>query len=141
MHQSVLIVTRKALKRPCIRAAQPLPSVGEDGPPRIATEVQKDRMGGEAAAATPNPNPNPKLSSLNPNWAQLQQKLKTGRPHKPSPAIDGDGNALTSSVLGKRKERPVSEPEASPQSSLTPTSSDIRCPLLLLIGMIVTRLP
>lgn len=82
-------------------------------------------MGGGAAAATPIPNPNPKLSPLNPNWAQLQQKLKTGRPHKPSTPIDSEAKTLTASVLGKRKDRLVSEPEASPPSSLTPTSSDI----------------
>ncbi|KAG1346806.1 RNA exonuclease 4 [Cocos nucifera] len=98
-------------------------------------------MGGGAAAATPNPNPNPKLSSLNPNWAQLHQKLKTGRPHKPSTPIDADAKTLTASLLGKRKDRLVSEPEASPPSSLTPTSSDIRCLLLLLIEMIVRGCP
>ncbi|XP_008798200.1 RNA exonuclease 4 [Phoenix dactylifera] len=82
-------------------------------------------MGGGAAAATPKPNPNPKLLSLNPNWAQLQQRLQAGRPNKPSPAIDADAKTLTESVLGKRKERPVSEPEASPPYALTPTSSDM----------------
>ncbi|XP_029121036.1 uncharacterized protein [Elaeis guineensis] len=82
-------------------------------------------MGGGAAAGTPNPIPNPKLSSLNPNWAQLQQKLKTGRPHKPFTPTDADAKTLKASVLGKRKERPVSEPEASPPPFLTPTSSDI----------------
>lgn len=81
-------------------------------------------MGGGTAAANRNPNPNPKLSSLNPNWGQLQQKIKASRAHKTSPLIDAGAKTLTASVLGKRKERPDSEPEASPPSALTPTSSD-----------------
>ncbi|XP_058100634.1 uncharacterized protein LOC131245302 [Magnolia sinica] len=75
---------------------------------------------------------NPKRSLLNPNWAQLQQKLKS-RPPKPSESSihDSDRKTLETS-LGKRKERPDSEPD-SPASVLRPTNTD--CSLTDAIAM------
>ncbi|KAJ0985980.1 hypothetical protein J5N97_004336 [Dioscorea zingiberensis] len=67
---------------------------------------------GSRASERKNPNPNP-------NWAQLQQKLKSHRPRLASAEA-----SATTSALGKRKERPESEPEVSPASVLSPTSDD-----------------
>ncbi|KAL6529692.1 hypothetical protein OROGR_015315 [Orobanche gracilis] len=72
--------------------------------------------------------------NLNPNWAQLQEKLK----------INGDKNHFSKrsskpntdferSILGKRKDRPDEDSEASEQNPLIPTSSD--CSLTDVVAM------
>ncbi|RZR83796.1 hypothetical protein BHM03_00010491 [Ensete ventricosum] len=76
--------------------------------------------GGGASAETANPKPSP----LNPNWAQLQQTLKSRGPPKPSHSADPGARTLAPSVLGKRKERAEPAPEASPSDFLSPTSTD-----------------
>ncbi|KAJ3683404.1 hypothetical protein LUZ60_013631 [Juncus effusus] len=74
------------------------------------------------ANSNPNPKPNSepnKPVSLNPNWAQLQSKLRSRNPSfRPETASD--------SVLGKRKERPLSDPDADVDlpSGLDPLSDD-----------------
>ncbi|CAL9201441.1 unnamed protein product [Musa hybrid cultivar] len=79
-------------------------------------------MGGGGGASTETANPKP--SPLNPNWAQLQQKLKSRRPPKPSHSADPGARTLAPSVLGKRKERAEAALEASPSAFLSPTSTD-----------------
>ncbi|KAG6502660.1 hypothetical protein ZIOFF_034946 [Zingiber officinale] len=79
---------------------------------------------GEAAAAVSTPKPAPEVLAFNPNWAQLQQKLKARRPAKPSRSTDVGPETLVGSVLGKRKEREEPVPDASPPVALSPTSAD-----------------
>ncbi|WOK99266.1 RNA exonuclease 4 [Canna indica] len=80
--------------------------------------------GGGAAAEAANPNPR---RSVNPNWAQLQQKLESRRANKPSrrnPSADPVAETLPPSVLGKRKERAEPAPEPPLLTVLSPTSAD-----------------
>ncbi|XP_042490692.1 RNA exonuclease 4 isoform X3 [Macadamia integrifolia] len=65
---------------------------------------------------------NPKRLPLNPNWAQLQQKLKSDAPKPFKPSVDSD-RKTQESVLGKRKERGDAEP-TSQKSILTPVTND-----------------
>ncbi|XP_020594854.1 RNA exonuclease 4-like [Phalaenopsis equestris] len=64
---------------------------------------------------------------LNPNWANLQEKLKSRCNPKPLPNSATLDNVIRStSALGKRKERPNSQPAASLSTPaiLAPTSDD-----------------
>ncbi|KAG5551292.1 hypothetical protein RHGRI_009645 [Rhododendron griersonianum] len=62
---------------------------------------------------------NPKNKpQLNPNWAQLRQKLNC---HSSKPKSDAE---TLQSVLGKRKERSNAESDDSQPNPLNPTSSD-----------------
>lgn len=75
-----------------------------------ADQREKKKMGDAAGKKK-----NPKKVVLNPNWAQLREKLKT------------QGSKLEHSgpsVLGKRKERSVSEATDAQINILAPTSSD-----------------
>ncbi|GAB4846518.1 hypothetical protein Ancab_025523 [Ancistrocladus abbreviatus] len=68
----------------------------------------------------------PKQLPLNPNWAQLRQKLKSGgskstKPLRTSKLPNGDS---PTTVLGKRKECPISASDTVKPNVLTPTSSD-----------------
>ncbi|KAK9150406.1 hypothetical protein Syun_008715 [Stephania yunnanensis] len=71
---------------------------------------------------TNNNNNNKKRPPINPNWAQLQQKLKTNNPSKPK---EGKNNPET--VLGKRKERSEADSNVSADSALSvliPSNND-----------------
>lgn len=73
------------------------------------------KTGGKVAAA------------LNPNWANLLEKMKSRRNSKPSPNSASLHNGIrATSALGKRKERPDSDPAAplSSPSTIAPTSED-----------------
>lgn len=61
---------------------------------------------------------------LNPNWAQLQQKLKShdSKPQRPS---KGSQTENPKTILGKRKERPNVELDDSPINPLAPINDDI----------------
>ncbi|KAA8526795.1 hypothetical protein F0562_008976 [Nyssa sinensis] len=61
---------------------------------------------------------NPKQLPLNPNWAQLREKLKS---HGSKPSSDRE---TLKTILGKRKERSNVESDDSPPNPLIPTSSD-----------------
>ncbi|XP_072993540.1 uncharacterized protein [Typha latifolia] len=77
---------------------------------------------GGAPATNCNPKSRPKNpSSLNPNWAQLQEKLRSRRLPKP---LDPDSRTPALPSLGKRKERPEAEPSPPLSSGLSPTSDD-----------------
>lgn len=73
----------------------------------------------------------PKKQPVNPNWLQLQEKLKSQVPRAPKPSV-GSQNEFKRSVLGKRKERYDSDDDDeeeesdddSPASILIPTNSD-----------------
>ncbi|KAG9158882.1 hypothetical protein Leryth_022433 [Lithospermum erythrorhizon] len=56
-------------------------------------------------------------AQLNPNWAQLLQKLNTNSYTK----------RVHQTILGKRKERSIEEPIAPKPNPLLPTSTDCRC--------------
>uniref|UniRef100_A0A2P2IN42 RNA exonuclease n=1 Tax=Rhizophora mucronata TaxID=61149 RepID=A0A2P2IN42_RHIMU len=64
--------------------------------------------------------------ALNPNWVQLQQKLKS-HGSKPSKQSKESKNRAQESILGKRKERADVESVDSHSSPLTPTNDDFRC--------------
>ncbi|XP_010675445.2 uncharacterized protein LOC104891447 [Beta vulgaris subsp. vulgaris] len=68
---------------------------------------------------------NLKKLPLNPNWAQLQQKLKnqSSKPNLPRPSLDSNGSS-SPTILGKRKERSNSESDDEQPNILAPTSSD-----------------
>ncbi|KAL6554194.1 hypothetical protein OROMI_019867 [Orobanche minor] len=72
--------------------------------------------------------------NLNPNWAQLQEKLKIngGKNHFSKRSSKPD-TELERSILGKRKERLDEDSEASEQNCLLPTSSD--CSLTDVVAM------
>ncbi|KAG9446842.1 hypothetical protein H6P81_012970 [Aristolochia fimbriata] len=72
-------------------------------------------MGAEASITNSN-------VSLNPNWVQLQEKLKNQRPEARTPLVESDRDTRES-VLGKRKEREDSRPDF-PVSTLAPLSAD-----------------
>ncbi|GLT69720.1 hypothetical protein SLA2020_418480 [Shorea laevis] len=67
---------------------------------------------------------NPKQLPLNPNWAQLQQKLKSNDAIKPPRNSKTAQAATQKSVLGKRKEREETEPEDTKPNPLIPTNDD-----------------
>ncbi|KAL5738137.1 hypothetical protein ACOSP7_030898 [Xanthoceras sorbifolium] len=69
---------------------------------------------------------NPKKPlQLNPNWAQLQLKLKSNSFNKYSkPIKDPDAETNKNSILGKRKERPDAESNDSKLNPLIPTNDD-----------------
>nr|GMC50799.1 RNA exonuclease 4 [Ipomoea batatas] len=77
---------------------------------------------GGMATQLKNPKKHPKL---NPNWAQLCEKLKINGSKKPliknSPASEPE---TQSSILGKRKERSYEQTNDSRPNPLIPTSSD-----------------
>ncbi|KAK9268738.1 hypothetical protein L1049_000499 [Liquidambar formosana] len=66
---------------------------------------------------------NPKKLQLNPNWAQLQQKLNI-HGSKPSRPSEKSETQNPETILGKRKERPNTETDDSRLNPLTPSSSD-----------------
>lgn len=68
---------------------------------------------------------NPKMAPLNPNWVQLQQKLKLqgSRPKVSAPSPHSNGGS-SPTILGKRKQRSSSEFTDSQLNILAPTSSD-----------------
>ncbi|XP_027061803.1 RNA exonuclease 4 [Coffea eugenioides] len=71
--------------------------------------------------------PNPKEHQLNPNWELLRQKLiKSNGPKKQSTRSQQQKSEPESqnSILGKRKERPVTETDGSKPNPLIPSSSD-----------------
>ncbi|PSR95705.1 RNA exonuclease [Actinidia chinensis var. chinensis] len=74
-------------------------------------------MGSEAR----NPKKHPQL---NPNWAQLRQKLKTHGTQSTSMAAKKSEAETPKTVLGKRKERSDAGSDESQTNPLTPTSSD-----------------
>ncbi|KAF5460946.1 hypothetical protein F2P56_020777 [Juglans regia] len=61
---------------------------------------------------------------LNPNWAQLQQKLKS-HDSKPQRRSKGSQTENPKTILGKRKERPNVELDDSPINPLAPINDDI----------------
>ncbi|XP_021773756.1 RNA exonuclease 4-like isoform X2 [Chenopodium quinoa] len=65
---------------------------------------------------------NPKMAPLNPNWALLQQKLNLQGSKPKLPSHSNGGSSPT--ILGKRKQRSVSESDESQVNVLAPTSSD-----------------
>nr|XP_027062354.1 uncharacterized protein LOC113688757 [Coffea arabica] len=71
--------------------------------------------------------PKPKEHQLNPNWELLRQKLiKSNGPKKQSTRSQQQKSEPESqnSILGKRKERPVTETDGSKPNPLIPSSSD-----------------
>ncbi|XP_010260376.1 PREDICTED: RNA exonuclease 4 isoform X2 [Nelumbo nucifera] len=72
------------------------------------------------------------IKSLNPNWALLQQKLKSQGPNPSKPSVSS-GRETLNSVLGKRKERSNAEHDSPNLSAITPTNSD--CSLTNAIAM------
>ncbi|XP_028792969.1 RNA exonuclease 4 isoform X2 [Neltuma alba] len=73
-------------------------------------------MGGE-------PRKKPKPAQLNPNWTQLQQKLKIRASDASRPFKNSETEA-PNSVLGKRKEREDAESSDSQINPLTPVNDD-----------------
>lgn len=66
-----------------------------------------------------------KKVQLNPNWAQLQEKLKShGAKLKLSRPLPNSSGGCSPTVLGKRKERPVLDLRHAQPGILAPTSSD-----------------
>ncbi|XP_062168743.1 uncharacterized protein LOC133874873 [Alnus glutinosa] len=70
----------------------------------------------------PKKNPNKQLQ-LNPNWAQLQQKLNVHNSKPPRPSNNSQ-NENPKTILGKRKERPDAELNDSQINPLTPINDD-----------------
>ncbi|XVE50165.1 hypothetical protein DITRI_Ditri01bG0140200 [Diplodiscus trichospermus] len=64
----------------------------------------------------------PKQLQLNPNWIQLQQKLKSSA--KPARFSKSPQSETPNSILGKRKERPDSDSDDAKPNPLIPTSDD-----------------
>lgn len=64
----------------------------------------------------------PKQFQLNPNWAQLQQKLRSSA--KPSRFWNNPQSEAPNSILGKRKERPNSDSGNAKPNPLIPTNDD-----------------
>lgn len=78
-------------------------------------------MGGEGEQKNPK-----KKVQLNPNWAQLQEKLKSqGYKSKRSGPSPNSNGSSPPTVLGKRKERPVSDSSDTQPNILAPTSTDL----------------
>ncbi|CAN1249053.1 RNA exonuclease 4 [Linum perenne] len=70
-------------------------------------------------------NPNKQQLPLNPNWAQLQQKLNTRPGSKPSMPSDHVNKGTQSLILGKRKDRPDEPSEEDPHPNpLVPINHD-----------------
>ncbi|KAL0001365.1 hypothetical protein SO802_015146 [Lithocarpus litseifolius] len=67
-------------------------------------------------------NPSNQLG-LNPNWAQLQQKLKSHGPKPPRPSNNAQAQTQKP-ILGKRKERPDAESDDSRINPLVPINDD-----------------
>ncbi|KAF5730733.1 exonuclease family protein [Tripterygium wilfordii] len=67
--------------------------------------------------------PNKKKLPLNPNWAQLQQKLKIHGSKFPRPSTDS-GTEPFNPILGKRKERREIESDDSKLNILAPMNDD-----------------
>ncbi|KAK7272561.1 hypothetical protein RJT34_29235 [Clitoria ternatea] len=65
----------------------------------------------------------PKQTQLNPNWVQLQQKLKLNG-SKASRAIKSSDEHTPESILGKRKERPDDESNDCQINPLIPVNDD-----------------
>ncbi|KAK7401791.1 hypothetical protein VNO78_13563 [Psophocarpus tetragonolobus] len=65
----------------------------------------------------------PKRTQLNPNWVQLQQKLKLNGT-KSSRTIKNSDNDTPESILGKRKERPDDVSNDCQINPLTPVNDD-----------------
>ncbi|KAJ4726383.1 RNA exonuclease 4-like [Melia azedarach] len=69
-------------------------------------------------------NPNKHLQ-LNPNWAQLQLRLKSNGFNKSSRPKENPELATQNSILGKRKERPEAESNDTKLNALIPINDDI----------------
>ncbi|XP_010487323.1 PREDICTED: RNA exonuclease 4 [Camelina sativa] len=70
---------------------------------------------------------NTKPVQINPNWSLLQQKLKSdshGNKGNTRKSFSNDSPDNTSSILGKRKERPDSEVDVPKIDPLTPVNDD-----------------
>ncbi|KAL2331389.1 hypothetical protein Fmac_018970 [Flemingia macrophylla] len=65
----------------------------------------------------------PKQTQMNPNWVQLQQKLKLNA-SKASRTFNNSDVGTPNSVLGKRKERPDDESNDSQSNPLIPVNED-----------------
>ncbi|OUZ99995.1 Exonuclease [Macleaya cordata] len=65
----------------------------------------------------------PKRFPVNPNWLQLQEKLKSQGLRASKPSF-GSEIETQKGILGKRKERSDAEPNDSPVSILIPTNTD-----------------
>ncbi|KAF7822678.1 RNA exonuclease 4 [Senna tora] len=65
----------------------------------------------------------PKQAQLNPNWLQLQQKLKVRGSEASRPFKNSDTDP-SNSILGKRKERPDVESNGCEINPLTPLNDD-----------------
>ncbi|EEF44005.1 RNA exonuclease 4 isoform X2 [Ricinus communis] len=84
---------------------------------------EKRRMGKEQQQQKKMKIPKQKRLPLNPNWAQLQQELKShgSRPARPSNNSKSD---TQNSILGKRKDRPGAASDECQPNPLTPTNDD-----------------
>ncbi|KAL5565328.1 hypothetical protein UlMin_028492 [Ulmus minor] len=69
---------------------------------------------------------NPSILQLNPNWANLQKKLKSHSPKPSRPSTNNPESGTPTSILGKRKERSNAEFDESRASVnlLTPVNDD-----------------
>ncbi|OWM81428.1 RNA exonuclease 4 [Punica granatum] len=98
----------------------------------VAEILQRLRKNPTMGAVELKKNRNFSSQQLNPNWAELQKKLKTlsSKPRRPSDASD---LGPSKSVLGKRKDRDGTEPDDSQPNPLIPTHDD--CSLTDVLGM------
>ncbi|XAR68301.1 Exoribonuclease II [Bertholletia excelsa] len=69
-------------------------------------------------------NPKGQPLQLNPNWAQLREKLKSHGTKPSSKMTEKSEAEISKSVLGKRKESSEVESDDSQRNLLAPTSSD-----------------
>ncbi|KAJ1423152.1 RNA exonuclease 4, DEDDh 3-5 exonuclease domain [Sesbania bispinosa] len=66
----------------------------------------------------------PNQTHLNPNWVQLQQKLKLNGSKAPRPFKKSEEDNTPKSILGKRKERPDDESNDCQINPLIPVNDD-----------------
>lgn len=66
---------------------------------------------------------NPRHLPLNPNWVQLQEKLKSHGSKHSRPSEKSEAQS-SKTILGKRKERLNADSDESRSNPLTPTSTD-----------------
>ncbi|OMO74906.1 hypothetical protein CCACVL1_16418 [Corchorus capsularis] len=92
----------------------------------MSAKLDKKKMSSEVKK-------NPKQLPLNPNWAQLQQKLKSIGSAKPPRHPRNQQSETPNSILGKRKERPTSESDDAKPNPLIPTNDD--CSLTDVLAM------
>ncbi|KAJ1379266.1 hypothetical protein SESBI_47037 [Sesbania bispinosa] len=68
----------------------------------------------------------PNQTHHNPNWVQLQQKLKLNASKAPRPFKKSEEDNTPTSILGKRKERPDDESNDCQINPLIPVNDDSR---------------